>query len=418
MQLRSTARSRAGFWRRARAMARGLRTPLAILSLGALWCAPSHTAVLPDDRVDYAESHYVGGGQVIDGKTWLIRKKVGDHLSFTYNHSTDVVSGASIDVKLYASPYIEQRTQDSVSAEYLYGKSTYSVSFNHSYEPDYRSNTATFSISQDMFGDLTTVTMSFRRTWNNVYRMECAMRSSAGACEDKIHDPTFGEKDMDENSYGVGLTQILTRNLILAVNYELITDQGWLANPYRDVVYLNPTSGLGFSTQPETDPNTRTSNAIGTDLKYYLPFRAAVDLQYRYYQDTWGIHASTAQLGWTQPWRNWIFDASVRYYTQTQATFYSNAFLYENEQNFETRSRELSAYNSYSGSLGASYQFSIPKVPWITRSTLNVRYTRFDIDYKNFTNDTLIGVDGISIKDAPLYKVDLSMYQLFISLFF
>jgi hypothetical protein len=124
-----------GVW--ARRLARASRTPSTLLLLAALACALcctlSRAAVLPEDRADFEESHYVGGGQVIDGKSWLIRKKAGDHISFTYNHLTDVVSGASIDVKLYASPYIEQRTQDSVSAQYLYGKSTYSVSFSHSY---------------------------------------------------------------------------------------------------------------------------------------------------------------------------------------------------------------------------------------------------------------------------------------------
>ncbi len=375
--------------------------------------------MLPEDEVDYSESQYVGGGQVIDGKTWLIRKDVGDKVSIQYDHLTDVVSGASIDVMLYASPYVEQRTQDTVSVEYLDGKTTYSAGFTHSYEPDYRSNTANFSISEDLFGDLTTVSMTFRRTWNDVYKMECAMHSSTDQCEDKIHDPTFGEKTMDERSYGVGLTQILTRNSILSLNDEIITDQGWLSNPYRDIIYLDPTSGRGFSTEPEIDPTNRTSNAIGGDYKYYLPWRAAVDAQYRYFFDTWGIHAQTAQLGYTQPWRNFTFDGVVRYYTQTQASFYSNAFLYADQQNFMSRNRELSAYYSYSIGAGASYEFKIPYQHWIQKSTANIRYDRMWIDYEDFRNALLVdSANGITIENAPLYSVDIRIYQFFISLYF
>jgi len=243
----------------AQAAPRWARIGLPLLVFGALYSAPGRTAVLPEDEVDFAASRYDGGGQVIDGKNWLIRKKIGDKVSVQYNHLTDVVSGASIDVQLSASPYIEQRTQDSGSIEYLYGKSTFTAGYTHSYEPDYRSDTASFSISEDMFGDLTTVTMSYRRTWNDVYKM---LKESNG---DKIHDPSFGKKDMDQSSYGIGLTQILTRNSILAANFEVITDQGWLSNPYREVAYLDPTAGKGFSLEPETDPNTRTSNAIGLD---------------------------------------------------------------------------------------------------------------------------------------------------------
>jgi len=403
-----------------RATARAPRAALiALVTATGLYSAPSHTGVLPEDEVDYSDSQYVGGGQVIDGKTWLIRKDVGDKVSIDYSHLTDVVSGASIDVMLYASPYVEQRTQDSLSAEYLAGKTTYTVGFTHSYEPDYRSNTANFSISEDLFGDLTTVSMTFRRTWNDVYKMECAMHSADDQCEDKIHDPTFGEKTMDERSYGVGLTQILTRNSILAVNDEIITDQGWLSNPYRDLIYLDPTVGRGFSTEPEIDPSTRTSNAIGGDYKYYLPWRAALDLQYRYYVDTWGIHANTAQLGYTQPWRNWTFDGTLRYYNQSHATFYSNAFEYADQQNFMSRNRELSTYYSYSIGAGASYEFKIPYLHFIQKSTANIRYDRLFINYEDFRNALLVDTsEGITIENAPLYSVDIRIYQFFISLYF
>ena len=39
----------------------------------------------------------------------------------------DMVSSASIDVELTASPYEEERKQKSVAFEYLRGKSTYSM---------------------------------------------------------------------------------------------------------------------------------------------------------------------------------------------------------------------------------------------------------------------------------------------------
>jgi len=398
---------------------RASRLTITVLALGALYSAPSRPGVLPEDEADVEWNRYEGGGQVIEGKTWLVRKKIGDKFSVEYTHLIDVVSGASIDVQLSASPYIEQRTQDSVSAQYLRGKSTYSVSFSHSYEPDYRSNTAVFSISQDMFGDLTTLSMSYRRTWNDVYRMECGMHSKTGVCEDKIHDPVFGEKTEDQRSYGVGLTQIITRNSLLSANFEVVTDEGWIANPYRDVAYVDPTVGRGFSLEPETDPNTRTSNALGVDYKYYLPFRAAADVQYRYFQDTWGIRAHTAQLGYTQPWRHWTFDGTFRYYTQSAADFYSNAFLYATQQNFMSRNRELSTYNSWSAGLGASYQFTIPHVPWIQKSTANVRYDHMVINYQDFRD--ALDVDpakGVTIGTAPLYVLKVNIFQIFLSAWF
>jgi hypothetical protein len=404
-----------------------LRTTLAVLALAVLYSTLGRSGVLPEDRADVEWNRYEGGGQTIEGKSWLIRKKVGDKVSLTYNHLIDVVSGASIDVKLAASPYTEQRTQDSVSAEYLYGKSTYSVGYIHSYEEDYRANTAFFSISQDMFGDLTTVSMTFRRGWNEIWK-DLVVDGV------KIHDPNFPPYDpqppgvpcptggckarMDERAYGVGLTQILTRNSILALNYEVITDQGWLANPYRQVRYLDPTVPSGFALQPEVFPNTRTSNAIGADYKYYLPYRAALDLQYRFFRDTWGIGAHTAQIGYTQPWRNWTFDGTFRFYKQNHADFYSDLFPYRDYQNFMTRSRELATFNSYSLGAGVSYQFGIPYVHFINRSTVNFQYNRLIIDYKDYREVYTVNEPAGMVGNEPFYTLKVNLFQLFLSFWY
>jgi Protein of unknown function (DUF3570) len=400
---------------------RGL-APAAFAAVCALYCMASRTDVLPEDRVDALATHYSGGGQDINGLSFLVRKKVGDHVSISYNHLEDIVSGASIDVRTSgASPYRETRTQDGLNSEILYGKTTYTLGVTHSYEPDYRSNTASFGISQSMFGDLTTVSMTYHRTWNDVFKMECLVDDKAldYPCVEKVHDPAFGEKDMDERSYGVGFTQILTRNSIISANLEVITDQGWLSNPYRSIMYATPGIGSGYALAPEVDPSTRTSNALGLDYKYYLPWRAALALQYRFFEDTWGIRASTAQLGYTQPWRHWTFDGSVRFYTQTHADFYSDLFASADEYNFMSRNRELSAFNSYTVGAGASYEFQIPHVTWISKSSANFRIDHFFFDYKDFRDALLIDPGkGVVAGSEPLYTVQLNVLQLFLSVYY
>jgi len=396
--------------------------PTALLAFGALYCMASRTDVLPEDTADALATHYSGGGQDINGVSFLVRKKVGDHVSLSYNHLEDIVSGASIDVRTSgASPYRETRTQDNLSAEILYGKTTYTLGVTHSYEPDYRSNTASFGISQSMFGDLTTVSMTYRRTWNDVYKMVCLVDDPALAypCVEKVHDPAFGEKDMDERSYGVGITQILTRNSIISANFEVITDQGWLSNPYREIMFAEPGIGAGFGLAPEVDPSTRTSNALGFDYKYYLPWKAALDLQYRYYEDTWQIRAHTAQIGYTQPWRNWTFDGSVRFYTQTHADFYSDLFSSPTQQNFMSRNRELSAFNSYTIGAGAAYEFHMPYATWINKSTANFRIDHLIFDYKDFRDALLIDPSaGVVAGAEPQYSVQINVMQVFLSIWY
>jgi hypothetical protein len=346
----------------------------------------------------------------------LIRKKLGDNFSVSYNYYVDIISSASIDVLLTASPYKETRTQQSGSLDYQHGKTTYSVGYIHSREPDYISDTSIFSLSQDMFGDLTTVTMSYSRGWDHVYR---DIKLADGTI---VNDPTFAQ-EVDHRTYGVGLTQVLTRNMLLSLNYQALTDQGYLQSPYRSIVYYTPGQGKGWATGPQIYPGTHTSNATSADLKYYLPYRASIDGFYRFYTDTWGIRSNTFQVSYTQPWHHWIFDGSLRYYQQNAASFYSDIFSRANAQNFMARDRELAAFSSYTVGVGATYDFTVPRAPWIVRNTLNLRYDHLMIDYKDFhalydlpTDTTLIPATGIDA--LPLYRLDANIIQLFYSLYF
>jgi len=259
---------------------------------------PARSAVLPDDRADILYHRYEGGGVTVDGPSLLVRKKFDEKYSVTANYYVDMVSSASIDVMTTASPYKEERKQTSLGFDMLNGKTQYSVNYIYSNENDYTANTASFDLSQDLFGDLTTISFGYSQGWDEVR---------------KRGDPAFSEP-VDHRNYRVGLTQILTPKLIMGLNYEVITDEGYLNNPYRSVRYLDPTTALGFAFQPEVYPRTRTSNAIAINARYFLPYRAAVHGDYRYYTDTWGINANTLELGYTQPWRKqWIFEGGLRW---------------------------------------------------------------------------------------------------------
>jgi hypothetical protein len=396
----------AGRLHRARALpASGLRIVLALCLAGT----PVLADVLPDDRADVLYHDYDGGGITVQGPSVLIRKKVGDSLSFTASYYEDMISSASIDVKLSASPYKETRQQWGTSVDYQHGKTTYTVGFIHSEEPDYKADTAYYSLSQSMFGDLTTVTMGFRRGWDIVLR---DIKDPDGQI---VNDPSF-HQTADHRAYTAGLSQVLTRNLLLGINYEKITDQGYLANPYRKILYVDPTAAAGFSQAPQVYPGTRTSDAISGQLKYFLPYRAALTASYRYYQDTWGIEGHTGELDYTQPLGHWILDGSVRYYTQTHADFYSNIFPSIDYSNFEARDRELAAFYSVTVGGGLSYEFHVPGAPWISKSSLNLHYDRLMIYYSDFTNALPVVFDGIA--PGALYRLDANVFQAFASVWF
>jgi hypothetical protein len=375
--------------------------------------AAAFAGVLAEDRADALYHRYQGGGVTIHGPSVLVRKKIGEKFAASANYYMDFVTSASIDVKLSASEYKEERTQKSLGLEYLRGKSTYSMGVIGSDESDYTADTAYFSLSQDLFGDLTTVTLGFRRGWNDVFRN---VKNADGS---RTRDDTFADQ-VDTRAYSLGISQVLTRNLIMGLNYEAITDEGYLNSPYRSVRFVSPGDPSGFALEREIYPRTHTSNAVSTRLKYYLPYRAAVEGNYRFFSDSWGVVAHTLDLGYTHPaFQRWVFDGRVRYYRQTAADFYRDLFPRQNFSNFLARDKELSTFNSFTIGVGAAYEFNIPWATWVQKSTLNARLDHIIINYDDFRDATVTDPgNGILAGAEPLYKLNANVFQLFVSIWF
>jgi hypothetical protein len=228
-------------------------------------------AVLPEDRADLMYHYYDGGGVTIDGPALLVRKKFAEKYALCASYYVDMVSSASIDVITTASEYSEERTQYGVGFEYLRGKVTYAVAFSNSKENDYDADTASFTIAQDMFGDLTTVALSFTRGWDDVTRRG---------------DAVFADS-IDRRIYGVDVSQVATKNLVLGFAFETIAEEGYLSSPYRQVRFVDPDEALGYGYELERYPRTRTGNAVSLRARWFLPYRAAVQADYRFYNDTW-----------------------------------------------------------------------------------------------------------------------------------
>ena len=259
------------------------------------------------------------------------------------------------------------REQISLSTDYLHGKTTWSANFVDSKENDYKARTWSLSVSQDMFGDLTTLSIGYSQGKDHIF---------------DATDPDFADKETGRN-YRLGITQVLTRDMLLSLNFETVTEEGYLQNPYRFMRYVN-TSG-SYSLGPEVFPRTRTGNAGSARLKYYLPWRAAVEGGYRFYADTWGIKGHTAGLEYTHPlWNRWVFTGSYRFYTQNSADFFMDLFPRADYQNFMARDKETSALNTQTFGAGASYEFPVTWASWLKRGTVNLHYNYMMVHYKEF----------------------------------
>jgi hypothetical protein len=389
------------------------RTVSRIAVVAALLLVRATSAdVLPDDRADLFYSKYSGGGMDITGESALVRKKFSENFALEGSYFVDKVSGASIDVLSQASQIKDERKQKSGTAEYVHDKTTYSLSFINSVERDYKSNTTSFSLKQDMFGDLTTLTLGYSHT-----------------------DDTVGENDgtafvpvivwlghAQSISYDVGLSQIVTKNWIAGLNVNVITDNGYLANPYRSYRYLDSSNAKGYSLASQIYPDTRTSTAVQAEAKYYLPYRAAITGSYRYFTDTWGLVGNTYELDYTHPISNiWILEGRVRFYKQNSADFYSDLYNYAGEYNFMARDQDLAAGENTTLGIKATYAFLPDGWKMFKRATATFDISRIEYKYLDFRNIKYYGVSSnpsYPPGTEPLYSFNATVYQIYMSMFF
>ena len=372
----------------------------ALILLLALSCLKVSTAaVLDPDRADVLYHNYEGGGMKIDGPAILLRKKATESVALSAYYYVDMISSASVDVMSTASPYSEKRNEAQLGIEYLRDKTLMSINVRQSDESDYLSKSVSVNIAQDTFGDLTNLSLGLTFGDDQISRN--------------------GDENFAENSkhyqLRAGLNQILSANLSANLSIEAIADQGYLNNPYRTVRYIDASLPSGVGYQAEVYPNTRNSFASKLSMTYFLPYRAAVYFNYRYFTDSWDINADDVELGYRHPLAKMLtLEFKLRYYQQSQANFYNDLFPYQDAQNFLARDKELSDFNDITVGVGITYTLPAKYsfADWRSEATLQWDY--IDFTYNNFRDPTAEG----GIGNEPFYGFSANVVRMFFSLYF
>ena len=360
--------------------AQGARlTRLAGLLGGVLAAARAHGVELPEDRADAMFHLYDGGGVTALGPAVLIRKSLFDRFSLSGSYYVDMVSNASIDVVTTASPYHETRRESALGLDYVYHDSLISLSGTHSKEPDYSADSAGVDVSQDVFGGMTTISVGYTRGWDTV---------------GKHGSPSFSAP-ANHWQYRAGITQVLTPRWLMSLNLESVSDDGYLQSPYR-------VARLFGAAVPESDPTTRTGRAALLRVAGDIGSRGAVHVQYRYFWDTWGIAAHTAELGYARHFGDrWLAEGYVRYYTQGDALFYSNNFT--SSRTYMSRNRQLSSF--WDGGPGLKVSYSAGRVASRFDVKLTAGYQWLRFQYHDFTD----------IRTGQLYSFNANVLEFFVS---
>ena len=356
--------------------------------VAGLSLAPARAAVLPEQRADAMLHMYNGGGIEVAGPALLVRKNVTSTTAVSASYYVDSISGASIDVLVSASPYKEKRTEYGMGVDHLHRNTLMQFSYTTSEEQDYLADTLNFGVSQELNGGMSTLSLGYTLGRDVVGRV----------------DTSFKE-DIERHQYRLGWSQILSRTLVVNVDYESIAENGFLNNPYRSARILG-------ASVPERYPRARTSNAVAIRaVKGFAPgdkLQSSIRFDYRYFWDTWDVHAHTLTLAYQRYFSDrWLGEVHYRFYDQTRASFYSDNFTVE--QNYMARDKELSTFTDHT--VGAKITYRLSNDPTaVYRSTLNLSYDFIRFDYDDFTD--------ARPQNGQLYSFDARVLQIYWSLFY
>ena len=355
-----------------------LAAPLAGLLGGALPSAPATAMTLPEDSAEAMYHLYDGGGVTAQGPALLVRKSLMDKVTLSGTYYVDAVSNASIDVVTTASPYKETRKEWGIGADYAYRDSLLSVGYSSSDEPDYKAQGLSMDVAQEVFGGMTTIKLGFSRGQDDVGRK--------------------GEGFFDYAKhwrYRLGLTQILTPRWVATLNFEAVSDEGFLGSAYRAAQVFG-------ALVPERNPRTRSSRSIKLGAIGEIMPRTSLHADYRYFYDTWDIKAHTFQIGGSRHvGESFLIDASLRYYQQSKALFY-----YDNapvETLYVSRNRQLSTFNTFAPGMRVTYQYKQVPGQYEIKGHLNYEYQNYK--FKDFTD----------IRTGQLYSHGAHVLQLLVT---
>jgi hypothetical protein len=172
--------------------------------------------------------------------------------------------------------------------------------------------------------------------------------------------PAQNDCRLDTFAAFASVSQILGPNLVVGASVDVSTLRGYQSNPYRQAI-------VGNGLVAERHPTERTREAFAGSLRYYVaPSHTTLIGAYRYYRDTWDVHAHTPEARVVQEVGDHVdVTLGYRYYTQDGAYFFRTHYPADDPglTQFVTDDVKLSSFtgHTFEGKLGVlGEQFELP----------------------------------------------------------
>lgn len=309
---------------------------LAIPGVAASFPANADPATDPAEArflyVDYEDSQKFDDRMRIQAPMWWVRSPLGTSTEIEGSFVLDSMSGASpyyLNTLTGASGLgVEdvRRSVDLKVSEY-FENMTVGVSGIFSDEDDYTSVGGAVE----------------SRIWTP--DKNTTFTVGVGGNTDKIESSIDQTLEEDRDVYNVlfGVTQVINPISIIQSNITFQTGDGYYTDPYKTF---------------DNRPQSRDQFAWLTRYNVYVEQTdGSVHTDYRFYLDSWGISSHMVDLAWYQPiTKEFMIRPHLRYYTQTDANFFSSDFPPETfGEQFLSYDQRLSQFGEVGGGIKLIY---------------------------------------------------------------
>ncbi len=246
----------------------------------------------------------------IDAAQFHLLAPVADNWAVAVDVQWEDMSGASpwfVGASLDGSPKVimsgasieDTRTEVSVTTRYYYDRGNAGFNYVRSDEDDYDSNAIALDGSFNSADGMTTYSGAISTSRDDI-------------------EPTQGsvptntlKNDKDISSAWIGVSRIISKNAIVRFGLAYTYREGFLTDPYK---------------KNDKRPDERNEWAVSAGYRqYFLWPDGALQADYRYFDDDWGVASHTLNLAWHQNlWRDTQLIPFMRYYSQGEADFFAN----------------------------------------------------------------------------------------------
>lgn len=292
-------------------------------------------------------------------------------VSINLGYDADIVSGATprvygtqLDAVSSATQFKDVRHAPRAGLQLRVGPTAIDVGYQFATENDYRSHVLNAAAKVDLWGKNTTFALGYSHNWDQVCSVDNRGAQPLERRSLTSSDGCFGDNQalrlepVAINSYAASVSQVFHPLVAgdLTTSFQVL--EGFQTNPYRRVRLFG-----GTVEAQEAHPLLRQRLAIQARLRIAVPrAKASLHVLGRFYNDTWGIKAATAEVAWEEyivP--QLLIRVRGRFYQQGRAVFYRDA---GEERSYElvgpvgqyfSGDREMSPFRNWLLGLRVSY---------------------------------------------------------------